>query len=158
MVQCMHVIRPKSLSPQDLSIVMNEVYRRVSAGNSIEDIAKDLKWSKTAVSNLLNSKEFSALLSEDDTDLIASITVNPKNAGLMEAIEFVNNRTPDYVEMLDKLAMGASSEQVRLNAILKLLTFSPFAEKATESEPFIVNDSDIERFKNAMAEVNGDRR
>jgi hypothetical protein len=60
--------------------------------------------------------------------------------------------------MLDKLAMSATSEQVRLNALLKLLSFSPFVEKAAESEPFIVKDEDVARLLQAMADVNGDRR
>lgn len=154
----MRVIRVRSLSPKDLAIWVDEAARLVSNGADVRSLSKTLKWDEADVLDLLRTQEFKDRLDKFDPDAYAALML--KDGSLVsagEAIAYVNARTQVYVEALDELARKANSEQVRLTALMRLLSMTAVANESMTHDVFTISEADAKRFRETLEQVLGGR-
>lgn len=138
----------------ELKIYADELARRLSEGQSIQKIARDFRWAQADVREFLKDETFQERMRELDEELLITILQDSvEDLSAAEAGKFISARTKDYIELLDELARSATSEQVRLTALLNLINKSPIAGDMKSTDTVSIEEADITRFTKAIAEI-----
>lgn len=144
---------PKELTPEDYAMFVEEAIRKISQGETIEKIARDWKWPEADVKSLCRTKDFQSGLEACDPDAHAAFIIHDEGGIHERATKFVDDRLMDYMEMLDQLARDANSEQVRLNAVLKLMSMGRLDETLENMETIQMEPRHEERLMSTMKEA-----
>jgi len=141
-------------------MLIDEISGLICEGYTISQIANRLKLPVEKIKELTSSETFKRAISKIDPEVGVNLGLISPDASdqLKAASDFVSARILKYVKKLDELVGRSESDQVVLNTIKELLSFTAFRQEASKVETFIVDPTDINRFIEALKDINGDHR